>query len=77
MNKTCYDYLKSRPELLHFVRHNPIWYRYLSRDPSSLPEIEKEAKRFYGKTFPQQVEKINGHVQMVGMLLQFAETMKD
>ncbi|SET29888.1 YlbE-like protein [Oceanobacillus limi] len=77
MNSSCYNYLKSRPELLQFVRSNPMWYRYLTRDPNRIYEIEKEAKRFYGKTFPQQVEKINNGVQMVGMFLQFAETMKD
>ncbi|AUJ26794.1 hypothetical protein CAI16_00440 [Virgibacillus dokdonensis] len=77
MDPLCYDYLKQQPELLQFVRMNPVWYRYLSRDPSLLPEVKKEAKRFYGKTFPQQVEKVNQHMQMVSMLMQFAGAMKD
>lgn len=60
-----------------FVRYNPEWYRYLSRDPDRIDELEKAAKQFYGQTFPQRVEKLNNQVQMVGMLLQFAGAMKD
>lgn len=60
-----------------FVRYNPIWYRYLSREPERINEIEKEAKKFYGKTFSQQLDKVNNQVQMVRMLIQFAGEMKD
>ncbi|MFS0672325.1 YlbE-like family protein [Ornithinibacillus sp. 179-J 7C1 HS] len=77
MNKEIYTYLRTRPELINFIRHNPEWYRYLSRDPNRVSEIEMEAKRFYGKTISQKLEKVNQNVQMVGMLLQFAEMMKD
>lgn len=77
MNKTLHDYLLTRPDLVHFIRYNPEWYRFLSRDPNKIAEIEIEAKRFYGKTFSQKLEKVNQNVQMVGMLLQFAEMMKD
>lgn len=77
MNKEVYHYVRSRPDLTNFIRFNPIWYRYLSRDPARINEFEQEAKRFYGKTMPQRLEKINQNMQMVGMLLQFAEMMKD
>ncbi|PAV29891.1 hypothetical protein CIL05_08410 [Virgibacillus profundi] len=77
MDSTSYNYLSENPHLARFVRYNPIWYRYLSRDPHRIYELEKEAKRFYGKTFPQRVEKLNNQVQMVGMLIQFAGAMKD
>ncbi|CDQ40229.1 MULTISPECIES: YlbE-like family protein [Virgibacillus] len=77
MDRMCYEYLQRNPELKQFVRLNPVWYRYLSRDPSLIPEMKKEAKRYYGKTFPQQVEKVNNQVQMIGMLMQFAGAMKD
>lgn len=70
-------YLADNPELLGFVRYNPEWYRYLSRDPGSLKGMEKEARRFYGKTFPQQVEKVSRQVQMASMLAKFAGVMKD
>lgn len=77
MNMNTYQYLKSRPDLHHFVRMNPIWYRYLMRNPNRIMEIEKESKQFYGKTMPQQLEKWNSRIEMVDMLLQFAEAMKD
>lgn len=77
MDVICYQYLQKQPELANFVRYNPIWYRYLSRDPQRVYELVDEAKYFYGKTFPQRLEKLNNQVQMVNMLMQFAESMKD
>ncbi|GGB44997.1 hypothetical protein F3157_06785 [Virgibacillus dakarensis] len=77
MQQFSYQYLQSHPHLLNFVRYNPIWYRYLTRDPNRIAELEREAKKFYGKTFPQRLEKISNQVQMAGMLIQFAESMKD
>ncbi|WP_047981373.1 YlbE-like family protein [Ornithinibacillus contaminans] len=77
MNQELYHYLQARPELMNFIRQNPYWYRYLTRDPSRVVEMEKEAKRFYGKTFTQKMDKMNQNIQMVGVLLQFAEMMKD
>lgn len=77
MDRHSYQYVSNNPKLAAFVRYNPIWYRYLSRDPSKISEMEKEAKRFYGKTFPQRAEKINDHIQMINMLIQFTGAMKD
>lgn len=77
MDPTLYQSLSNRDDLLRFIRYNPIWYRYLSRDPDRLNEMEKEAKKFYGKTFPQRVEKIGNNVQMINMLAQFVGLMKD
>lgn len=77
MDPTSYNYLSNNPRLAMFVRYNPIWYRYLSREPERINEIEKEAKKFYGKTFSQQLDKVNNQVQMVRMLIQFAGEMKD
>ncbi|WP_240452227.1 YlbE-like family protein [Virgibacillus sp. YIM 98842] len=77
MDKHTYHYLANNPSLIRFVRYNPVWYRYLSRDPRKISEIEKEAKKFYGKTFPQRMDRLNNQVQMMGMLMQFAEEMKD
>lgn len=71
------QYLMAHPDLANFVRHHPIWYRYLSRDPQRVYELANEAKVFYGKTFPQRLEKLNHQVQMVNMLMQFAGSMKD
>ncbi|AVQ98936.1 YlbE-like family protein [Oceanobacillus sp. M65] len=77
MDKTCLLYLEENPQIARFVRYNPVWYRYLSRDPSRISELPKEAKVFYGKTIPQKVERFSNQMQMVGMMLQFAGAMKD
>lgn len=77
MQESVYQYLHQNPKIANFVRYNPMWYRYLSRDPIRVNELEREAKKFYGKTFPQQVEKIGNQVQMANMLIQFAGAMKD
>lgn len=77
MQTYCYHFLQTRPDLLHFVRSNPMWYRYLTRDPNRIYELEGEAKRFYGKTFPQRLEKFSNQMQMANMLIQFADSMKD
>ncbi|WP_430786152.1 YlbE-like family protein [Virgibacillus flavescens] len=76
MDANCYNYLKSKPSLLRFVRLNPVWYRYLSRDPSRVMEIEKEAKKFYGKTLPQKFERASSQISMMKMLYHLA-TMSD
>lgn len=77
MNMMCYQYLQKNPDLANFVRYQPMWYRYLSREPQRVYEIADEAKAFYGKTLPQRLEKLNNQVQMVNMLIQFAGSMKD
>lgn len=77
MDPFCYQILKSNPDLLRFVRFNPIWYRYLSRDPQYLLEIEKAAKQFYGKTLPQRLAKMGQQIEMASMLFQLAHHMKE
>nr|WP_010649516.1 YlbE-like family protein [Oceanobacillus massiliensis] len=77
MDPMVTNYLKQNPNLAEFVRYNPVWYRYLSRDPGRMREIEKEAKVFYGKTLPQRIKNINEQVQMINMLSQVAKAMKD
>nr|WP_153735962.1 YlbE-like family protein [Aquibacillus halophilus] len=69
--------MRSRPELLKFIRLNPQWYRELTRNPSRIQDLEKEANVFYGRTVPQRIEKISNQVQMVSMLIQMAGAMKD
>lgn len=77
MQESVYNYLQQNPKYAHFVRFNPIWYRYLTRDPYRVNELENESKYFYGETFSQQVDKIGSHVQMLNMLINFTEIMKD
>lgn len=77
MDTMTYQYVSAHPEILAFVRKHPIWYRLLARDPDQLGELVREARIYYGRTFPQRVEKIQEHIQMVQMLLKLSEVMKD
>lgn len=78
MDNMTYLYLRNRPELLKFMRQHPIWYRYLMRDGvNRLPELEKEAKIFYGQTFSGRLDRVNNQVQMASMLINLANILKD
>lgn len=77
MDPIVKQYLADNPKLAEFIRYNPIWYRYLTRNPGKIAEMEKEAKFFYGKTFPQRIENLNSQIQMINMLIQVAKAMKD
>lgn len=77
MDPSVLQYLEKNESLLFFVRYHPIWYRYLSRDPDRIQELEKEAKKFYGKTFSQRIEQFGNNIQMLSMMMQFAGALKD
>jgi hypothetical protein len=73
-----YAYLQENPKMLDFIRQQPIWYRYLSRDGASrIPELEKEAKRFHGQTWSGRLNRMNEQVQMASMLINVANILKD
>ncbi|RYG74058.1 hypothetical protein EU245_04105 [Lentibacillus lipolyticus] len=77
MQISVQQFLQANPKLAHFVRFNPEWYRYLTRHPERVVELENASKVFYGKTLPQQADKIKNHMQMATMLMQFTDLMKD
>lgn len=75
MRREVYQYIRSKPELHQFLRYNPYWYRRLSRYPEKVYEMEKEAKLFLGKTFPQRMNRLQENMSlamaMVEMMRQF------
>ncbi|WP_405102428.1 YlbE-like family protein [Oceanobacillus sp. FSL H7-0719] len=78
MDRATYNYIKQQPKLVEFMRQRPIWYRYLSRDGATrIPELEKEAKVFYGQTLSQRLNRVNDQVQMASMLINLANLLKD
>ncbi|GAE33826.1 YlbE-like family protein [Halalkalibacter akibai] len=62
--------LYERPDLRSYVRQHPNWYRKLSRDPSQISMLEKEANQFYGRTLPQRVEKVQNSLGLVMMMME-------
>ncbi|GGN49131.1 YlbE-like family protein [Oceanobacillus indicireducens] len=78
MEQAVYLYLREQPKLLEFIRRQPIWYRYLLREGAKvLPELEKEAKVFYGQTFSGRLNRVSDQVQMASMLINVANILKD
>ncbi|KGP92034.1 hypothetical protein N780_00080 [Pontibacillus chungwhensis BH030062] len=77
MQPGVYQYLNNRPDLINFIRQNPKWYRKITRDPGVLPNMEEEAKYFFGKTTSQKMERMTNQLQMVQMLMQMAQAMKE
>ncbi|WP_102027464.1 YlbE-like family protein [Salirhabdus sp. Marseille-P4669] len=77
MDGNVYRQLQNRPDLIHFIRMNPIWYRRLTRYPEMFQALESSSKHFYGKTFYQRVGKANDRLNMLMMLLSMAEAMQE
>lgn len=77
MDLSVYRYLKLNKDLRLFMRYHPMWYRYLSRDPDRIRELEEEAKLYFGRTFNQRVKQVNEQVQLIDILLDFVRNMKD
>ncbi|GAA5414991.1 hypothetical protein Pryu01_00015 [Paraliobacillus ryukyuensis] len=77
MEPTIYQKIKAEPALLRFLRNQPNWYRTLARNPEAFEDLQKQAKQYQGRTIPQRVEKISEQMQLLGMFLHMASTMKD
>ncbi|MCD8502536.1 MAG: YlbE-like family protein [Bacillaceae bacterium] len=75
MRQEVQMYLNQRQDLKQYLRINPVWYRKLSRNPQSISEMEQEAKIYYGKTFPQKVERFQSNLNMAMMLLEMIKGM--
>ncbi|PYZ97898.1 hypothetical protein CR205_04700 [Alteribacter lacisalsi] len=67
--------VRAKPELWKYLRLHPGWYRKLARNPASLQEMEKESRVFYGKTFPQRMDKIQNNVNLASMLFEMVRQM--
>lgn len=70
MRHEVYQYISSQPDLKNYLRINPIWYRKLSRNPYDIQTLETEANHFYGRTFPQRMDKLQNSIQLASMLIQ-------
>ncbi|MDY0396279.1 YlbE-like family protein [Virgibacillus halophilus] len=77
MDQQLFTSIKSQPEYRQFLRMNPVWYRYLSRDPASFSTFKKESALFHGKTVGQRIERLQDTVNLANMLLQFTREMQD
>lgn len=74
MHPVIYHDLKNDQELLVFIRNQPIWYRYLSRDPLQWEAFKQEAKKWHGKTLRQRTEKLSNQVKMLHLLYELTKS---
>ncbi|SER96919.1 YlbE-like protein [Gracilibacillus ureilyticus] len=77
MEPESYYFLEHRQDLWTFIRRNPEWYRYLTRDTERINEIDQLAKQYFGKTIPQRLEKAQHNIQLVRMLIDMAGAFRD
>ncbi|SDY77008.1 YlbE-like protein [Evansella caseinilytica] len=76
MRSEVYQHIRNQPELHRFLRYNPRWYRILSRNPFALQQMEREAKVFYGKTFPQRMDRLQNNMNLAMMMLEMMRQFK-
>lgn len=69
--------LNENQELRTFIRQNPGWYRRLSRNPAEFQDLEKEANYFYGRTFPQRVERMQSNIGLAMMMMEMLKMGQD
>lgn len=77
MKKNVYESIKADPDLHYFLRSHPRWYRQLGRDPESYNNMITEANRFYGKTFPQRVEKLQNNMNLAMMVIEMMRQVNE
>ncbi|MBB5172203.1 YlbE-like family protein [Texcoconibacillus texcoconensis] len=75
MRQEVVIYLQQHPDLRRFIRQHPFWYRRLSRDPDRLQEMTMEARRFYGKTFSQRIDRLQQQIDSAAMMMEMVRHM--
>lgn len=71
------EYIYANPDLIKFLREQPIWYRKLGRNPNELQTFQISALHYYRKTIPHQVEKFSNSVQMASMMMSLFQAMNN
>ena len=61
--------IKSTPLLQSYLRVDSSWYKLLNRNPSSLKDLEKVAKRYFKLTFPARIEQLIGNIEMLSSFM--------
>lgn len=65
--------IKSNPYYLMFLRENPIWYKYLNRDPKTFGHFEQLAKKEYKLTAADKTKNIVDQISFITEILDLIE----
>lgn len=76
MRAEVYEWIRSNPDIHHYLRIHPVWYRRLARNPETLERMVKESDLYYGKTLPQRVEKLQRNMQLAMMMVEMMKQVK-
>lgn len=77
MRKEMMEYIKSDPDLIRFLREQPIWYRKLGRNSNELQSFQISALHYFKKSIPHRVEKFSNGVQMASMMMSLFQAMNN
>lgn len=62
-------FIKSTPLLVSYLRVDSSWYKLLNRNPNSLRDLERAAKKYFKMTFPDRLEQIIGNIEMLSSFM--------
>lgn len=77
MRMDMMEYIKADPDLIKFLREQPIWYRKLGRNPEHLQAFQISSLHYHRKTIPHKVEKFSNSVQMASMMMSLFQAMNN
>ncbi|CAM3184866.1 YlbE-like family protein [Sporolactobacillus spathodeae] len=75
MRRDIQLYLDEHMDQKLFVRLHPEWYRRLSREPGQLNNLKSAADVFYGRTFPQRIDRLNEQAGLLSLLMSMMQAM--
>lgn len=75
MRKDIMEYIQADPDLIKFLREQPLWYRRLGRNPNQLQSFQVSALHYHKKSIPHHVERFSNGVQMAQMMVGMFQAM--
>lgn len=61
--------IKINPLLHDYLRFDSSWYKILNRNPESIAELERAAKKYFKLTFPDKLQKFVGNIEMISSFI--------
>ncbi len=69
MESFVINYIKSNPLIYNYLRENSSLYKDLTRDPNSIHEIEKLAKKHYKQTPEDKIKQLSENITLIASLI--------
>ncbi len=69
MNIKTIHIIKTNPLLRDYLRVDSSWYKVLNRNPESIEDLEKVAKKYFKLTVSDKLEKFVGNIEMLSSFI--------